>query len=94
MALWQAANREAVNEIKRRYKARKRAAVTVTFTADQLAQKVTHWGHCCWICRGPYQAVDHVKPLAKGGPHMLANLRPICTRCNSSKNDRWPFLAA
>jgi hypothetical protein len=23
-------------------------------------------------------AIDHVKPITKGGSHMLANLRPIC----------------
>ncbi|MGX7727586.1 HNH endonuclease [Rhodococcus sp. 5G237] len=35
--------------------------------------------------------VDHVKPINKGGPHMLANLRPACGPCNSRKRDQWPF---
>jgi 5-methylcytosine-specific restriction endonuclease McrA len=34
---------------------------------------------------------DHVKPLAKGGAHILANLRPACLSCNRSKRDRWPL---
>lgn len=94
VAAWKVANRAASNEIKRRYKARKRAAQCVPFTADQLAAKVAYWGDRCWICSGPWDSIDHVKPLAKRGPHMLANLRPVCTPCNTRKRDRWPFLAA
>lgn len=32
---------------------------------------------------------DHVKPLAKGGPHILANIRPACVSCNSRKHATW-----
>lgn len=33
--------------------------------------------------------VDHVIPLADGGPRLdPANLRPLCKRCNSAKRDR------
>lgn len=31
------------------------------------------------------------KPLAKGGLHCLANLRPACRACNAQKNARWPL---
>ncbi|WP_461165382.1 HNH endonuclease [Arthrobacter sp. R4-81] len=37
---------------------------------------------------------DHVKPISKGGSHCLANLRPICQSCNSSKGGRWPLTKA
>jgi 5-methylcytosine-specific restriction endonuclease McrA len=36
-------------------------------------------------------AVDHVKPITKGGSHMPANLRPICGPCNSLKHNTWPY---
>ena len=86
----------AVNVASRRvwyqnYIARKHGAGHVAFTADQLAAKVAYWGDCCWVCGGAFEAIDHVKPLAKGGAHCLANLRPICTSCNSRKSDKWPF---
>ncbi len=47
----------------------------------------------CWICGGvsDHMAFDHVKPIAKGGAHIPANLRLACRSCNSSKNARWPF---
>jgi 5-methylcytosine-specific restriction endonuclease McrA len=49
----------------------------------------------CWMCGGDADTVDHVKPLSKGGAHILANLRSACQSCNSSKGATWPFdLAA
>lgn len=85
-------NPERKREVwRRRYAAIKRGCEIYQFTSDQVAAKVAYWGSLCWVCRAPYQAIDHVKPLAKGGPHMLANLRPICTACNTRKRDRWPL---
>lgn len=76
---------------RRRHAAIKRGVAVYQFTASDVALKVAYWGSACWVCRSPYQAIDHVKPLKKGGPHMLANLRPICTSCNTRKLDRWPL---
>ncbi|MFI1913471.1 HNH endonuclease [Nocardia sp. NPDC020380] len=52
---------------------------------------MAYFGGRCWLCRAPYEAIDHVKPLAQGGAHCLSNLRPICSPCNLRKGDRWPF---
>lgn len=79
---------------RRRQAAIRRGCVVYPFTTEQLAAKVAFWAGRCWVCSGPFEAIDHVKPLAKGGPHMLANLRPICTACNTRKRDHWPFEAA
>ena len=68
-----------------RYRARKREATIVGFTAEQLAARIAYYGNRCWLC--------HVKPLAKGGPHMLSNLRPACSSCNRAKSDKWPLTA-
>ena len=46
------------------------------------------FGNKCWICGGPFQEIDHVIPLAKGGLHTLSNLRPSCTYCNRSKGTK------
>lgn len=81
----------AVRENVRRRYARRKGASTVRFTPEQLRQKVAYWGDRCWMCHGPHEAIDHVKPLSKGGAHMLANLRPICTACNSKKRAAWPL---
>lgn len=89
-----AINPERKREVwRKRHAAIKRGCQAYPFTTDQLAAKVAYWGGRCWVCSGPFEAIDHVKPLAKLGPHMLANLRPICTACNTRKRDRWPFAA-
>ena len=93
---WEAQNRDVLraawklNTHTRR--AQKRANGAVPFTADQLDQRIAYYGYRCWICGADHEAIDHVKPLSKGGPHMLANLRPICTSCNSSKGAEWPLV--
>jgi 5-methylcytosine-specific restriction endonuclease McrA len=66
-------------------------AAVVPYTTEQLQQKIDYWGGLCWICGAPYEAIDHVKPLNKGGLHILSNLRPICRSCNTRKRDHWPY---
>jgi 5-methylcytosine-specific restriction endonuclease McrA len=84
-------NPEAYREVWRRRQARKRSLSTVRFTSSQLKAKCAYWGNRCWICGGPQEAIDHVKPLNKGGAHILCNLRPICRACNTRKLDKWPY---
>jgi hypothetical protein len=60
-------------------------------TAQQIAARVAYYGGLCWMCREPYAAIDHVKPLSKGGSNWPANLRPACWSCNSRKGARWPL---
>jgi 5-methylcytosine-specific restriction endonuclease McrA len=72
-------------EYARQRRARKAAVLNIPFTTGQLAQRMSYWGNQCWMCGGPFEHVDHVIPLALGGPHVLANLRPACASCNTSK---------
>jgi 5-methylcytosine-specific restriction endonuclease McrA len=58
---------------------------------SQIEAKVAYWGGRCWICRGEWQEIDHVKPVSKGGANLLCNMRPICVRCNSRKRAQWPY---
>lgn len=76
----------------KQFRRRSREAVVamVPFTPEQLGQRLSMFPGC-WMCGGPADQVDHVKPVSKGGGHMLANLRPACRSCNSSKKDRWPL---
>lgn len=43
------------------------------------------WGGGCYVCRGAAVELDHVKPLAVGGPNVPANIRPICRACHRRK---------
>lgn len=66
--------------------------IMVSFTEPQLEQRFALWGGRCWMC-GVTAATetDHVKPISRGGSHCLANLRPICKRCNARKRNTWPL---
>lgn len=103
---WKAENPEKRREIERRYedshriqireKNRRRSALrkgaTGHCTLAQLQARIDYYAGICWICKvKPMEAIDHVKPLAKGGTEWPANLRPICTSCNSKKRDLWPY---
>lgn len=87
---WAASHPEEVREIVRRRRARLHG-LPVKANAAIVQQRIAFYGWRCWICRAPFKEVDHVKPIAAGGAHIGANLRPICVRCNRCKNHQWPF---
>lgn len=76
---------------RRRRKALLKSYAIGSITPDLLTAKFAYWGNRCWMCGGEPATVDHVKPLSKGGAHCLANLRPACVSCNSSKKAHWPY---
>lgn len=79
-------------EYERRRRANKISTNIGFIKPADLAAKLAYWGNRCWMCKSTEDIqVDHVKPLSKGGPHMLANLRPACRPCNLAKSDRWPL---
>jgi 5-methylcytosine-specific restriction endonuclease McrA len=41
-------------------------------------------GRSCYRCGAYATTVDHAVPVVLGGTHDLSNLRPACSRCNSS----------
>jgi len=89
---WHQANPDAKRQSEARRRQARRAGGTKFYIPKALlAAKVAYWGARCWICRAPWSQYDHVKPLAKGGLHILANIRPICSTCNRAKKDRWPL---
>ena len=50
-----------------------------------VAARWDYYGGRCYLCGGLAESTDHVIPLALGGLHIPANLRPACIPCNSSK---------
>lgn len=87
---WYANNRDKASVTRNRRRAKKIAGTIIAFTADHLEARMSMFPGC-WMCGGPKETVDHVKPLEKGGAHMLANLKPACRSCNSSKQHAWPL---
>lgn len=87
---WDLAHPESRADRNGRQRATRSEVVIVDFPSAHLAQRLSVFPGC-WICGGPKEEIDHVKPLSKGGPHMLANIRPICRSCNRTKRDEWPL---
>lgn len=81
--------RQAAAENARRRYARQIEATSVPFTVADIQARLAFWGNRCWMCGDAATCVDHVKPLFRGGPHLLANLRPACKPCNSKKQSQW-----
>lgn len=82
---WNEANPLAVKEQRFRRRVRLKNARAQRLTADLIAQRVSVFGDVCAYCGEPWSHLDHVIPLARGGMHCLANLRPACARCNHRK---------
>jgi 5-methylcytosine-specific restriction endonuclease McrA len=96
---WAQANPEKASANWKRGTARRRAkkaeVLHIPYSSLELTQKLSYWGNSCYLkgrrCTGSVDAVEHVIPLSRGGADVLANLRPVCTPCNSSKWAHWPY---
>lgn len=94
---WYVANRERVraekranaakeNLWKRTAKARRRRACVEPFSPQEWAAVVAFYGGRCAYCGDPWQHIEHVVPVSRGGVHGLRNLVPACARCNLTKH--------
>lgn len=86
---WREANPGKWAERSRRRRALERNALHIPFTHAALEARLSMFPGC-WMCGGDADTVDHLIPIARGGPHCLSNLRPACRSCNASKGARTP----
>lgn len=55
-------------------------------TSEDWVQILDEYGHKCAYCdKGGPLEMDHIVPLARGGPHSPENIAPACSKCNRSK---------
>lgn len=68
------------------YKAKRRARTVGDLAPADWQRLCDLWGTCAY-CNEPLDrpTMDHVIPLASGGPHNLSNVVPACKPCNSRK---------
>jgi 5-methylcytosine-specific restriction enzyme A len=73
---------------------RKRGLVGI-YTYEEWMAKLDEFNWCCAYCGcdltqlpTPEVTADHVVPVSKGGPNVIANIMPACRACNSSKGNR------
>jgi len=72
---------------------RRRNRMRGTCTVAQANDRISYYGERCYVCAAPWEALDHVKPIAKGGANWPANLRPICRHCNAKKSSKWTGIS-
>jgi hypothetical protein len=83
---WACENRALKAALNEAYELRKQTqTIGDSPTKQAIADRMTALGNRCAYCGGPFEHVEHLKPLSLGGPHCLANLRPSCRRCNAEK---------
>lgn len=84
---WRANNPDRIFALNKRYRARSLGARGDATDAQIAARVAFYFGRCAY-CGGPYEHLDHVIPLSRGGTAWPANLRPACRKCNLSKRDK------
>jgi hypothetical protein len=77
-----------------RRRARK-LTLPATFSETDWQFALEHFNHRCVVCEADSNngwdfAKDHWRPLSKGGGTTADNIVPLCTSCNSRKNNRDP----
>lgn len=93
---WAIKNHESILSRNRQKRAIKRNAISEPYTKDDILNR---WGTDCHICNKPIDLtasrrrsnglhLDHVIPLSKGGPDIIANIKPAHAFCNISKKDK------
>jgi len=107
---WREGNREKFNARMRRWKDnnfdkvrqqwtiqnlhRRGVRLLKRYNHETLAAKMAYYGNRCIYCGAPADCIDHVKPVARGGPSLLCNLVPSCRKCNQSKGKKWNGVQA
>jgi hypothetical protein len=85
---WIKNNAELVRKYNQKRRALKFDATIQDFTLRELNDRMSVFYFRCAYCGGPFEQIDHVIPLSKGGKHCLSNLRPACRFCNLSKHNK------
>lgn len=62
------------------------------FSKKQWQTKLKYFGFQCYLCKENLTektaCKDHRIPLSRGGANFIANIAPVCGKCNSSKRDK------
>lgn len=63
-------------------------ALPATLTEAQWATMVAAYDGLCAYCPKPWEEIDHVVPVSRGGGLVADNVLPACGACNVSKHNR------
>ena len=92
-ALWSTENKDkrCIQEQNRRERKRNGAGKLSADLAQRLLKVQRGKCACCHISLNDGYHLDHIMPLALGGPHEDSNIQLLCPTCNLSKNAKHPI---
>lgn len=85
---WNERNPQRRLDLNSQYRARKLDATVEDVRTDVVLAAHGRWCYLCETAIGEDLHLDHVVPLARGGEHSYANIRPAHAHCNQSKKDQ------
>ncbi len=97
---WAAANREKIRAYRATPEARmlhrlaqqrrmaRMAGAANDLTREQWEKRLAQFDGRCAYCEAPWEDIDHIVPVVRGGGLTLANVLPACDPCNTAKNAR------
>jgi len=90
---WYQKNKERLRpfhaEAERRRRVRKRSGDVRIIQPRDIDHLICLYRGICAYCKSaPWDALDHVIPVVRGGRQSIGNLLPVCTSCNQSKHDK------
>ena len=88
---WAEQNKTARQVHRSKYRDARRAwEATGTISPRDWKRVVNrHHGLCAYCKDRPYEHMDHVVPLSRGGTNTIGNVLPACADCNLSKHNRF-----
>jgi 5-methylcytosine-specific restriction endonuclease McrA len=74
-------------------KAKMRQTMVERITPAQIRLRFAQFDNSCAYCckSGCDLHIEHLMPIAAGGPHTMDNILPSCSECNFSKSHRPPL---
>jgi 5-methylcytosine-specific restriction endonuclease McrA len=87
-AAWARLNRDAVNLIAQRRRARLRDGGSPGVTRREWSEIVECFDGRCAYCLGPASEIEHIVAISTGGLDEPSNVVPACKSCNASKGKK------
>jgi DNA-directed RNA polymerase subunit RPC12/RpoP len=85
---WRKNNPEAYRLLKHKQERPISEKCAAYVTPGKVLERMKYYFYKCAYCGGPFEHIDHVIPVSRGGDHWPANLRPSCRLCNQSKSNK------
>lgn len=83
-AAWRSANPAQYAALRAARRARKRSARSDSVPAMAAWMSLLKLT-ACEYCGGPYEVLEHMTPLSRGGSHTILNTTGACALCNGNK---------